>query len=105
MFFRYIILRIKVAYFSKIVCYQRLFFDLSCQNMLCDPFYISYYNNVFFFNFFKELGVVGVLKYDILTIVFLRAFVTYGVWFARSNFSFRGACSSKIDKKYFSKKT
>ena len=30
-------------FFQKL-CYQRLSLDLFCQNMLCAPFYITYYN-------------------------------------------------------------
>ena len=42
-------------------------------------------------------------KYDLLLIAFLSPLVTYGAWFACSNFFFRGACSSKIDKIIFPK--
>ena len=50
----------------------------------------------------KEFGALflkyNFSNYDLLIIAFLGVFVTKGAWFARHNFSFRGACSSKIDK-------
>ena len=84
------------------------FLDLFYQNMLCAPFYITYYNTFFcFLYFFKELDVIflkyNFSKYDLFITAFLSAFVTYDAWLARSNFFFRGASSSKIDKNIFSK--
>ena len=50
----------------------------------------------------KEFGALflkyNFSNYDLLIIAFLGVLVTKGVWFARHNFFFRGACSSKIDK-------
>ena len=85
------------------------FFGFILLNMLCAPFYITYYNSFFvLLYFFKELGVLflkyNFTKYDLLIIAFLSAFATYGARFARNNVFFRGACSFKIDRNIISEK-